>query len=227
MSIYLLRYVRFAFHVSVALTGTVTLLGFGWQQNETTSVRSVLPAVASAFLSYDEIRKRDAASALRLAEVPVEYAVSLPLPTKRFGRPGYAVFASPAVREPGKPVEQGAPDRWWIIDAHTGHTLLYALCDMLPIAQDTAWKPEILPSPAASLEELKTEQVAVAEALNAQAPAFFSDRPGDPSPRHLLLERLQRLLPKVLMPQYRAVAPDFFRWLQEQPRGTEARISNR
>ena len=71
-------------------------------------------------LTYSEARKRQRNHCLRQSEIPVEHAISLPLPTKRWGKPSYAYFASPSLRSPGHPVEQGAPDRWWVTDAHGG-----------------------------------------------------------------------------------------------------------
>ena len=56
-----------------------------------------------AYINYGEIRQRQRTHVLRQTEVPVDHAVSLPLPTLRWGRPAYACFASPAIRRPGQP----------------------------------------------------------------------------------------------------------------------------
>src|SRR5437764_15393128 len=92
------------------------------------------------WLSYSDIRQKQRNSSLRQAEIPVEHAVSLPIPTLRFGSPVYAGFASPALRQPEQPMRQGAPDRWWAVDARSGHLALYALATVVPIAPDANWE---------------------------------------------------------------------------------------
>ena len=55
---------------------------------------------STTLLSYQEFRKRQATHMLRQTEIPVEHAISLPLPTLRWNRPAYIAFASPAIRRP-------------------------------------------------------------------------------------------------------------------------------
>src|SRR5215470_12331995 len=90
-------------------------------------------------LSFSQIRERQKTHPLRQSEVPVEHAVSLPLPTKRWGEPAYAFFASPAFRIPGKPVEQGPPDRWWAVKAHGGAIMIYALWSVVRYTEGANW----------------------------------------------------------------------------------------
>src|SRR5215472_6633662 len=95
-------------------------------------------------LSYQTIRRFERPPLLFTEVVPVEYAVSLPLPTRRWTRPAYAAFASPARYQPDQPVLQAPPDRWWIADARSGNLVLLAYWDILPFATIT-WKSITLP----------------------------------------------------------------------------------
>src|SRR5947209_18594491 len=105
------------------------------------------------YLSYKEMRKNQRIHMLRQAEIPVEHAISLPLPTQRLPDPGYVFFASPAIRRPKEPMEQGAPDRWWVVDAHNGQLLIYALWEVMPFARGVSWTTQTLPTPVQTLEE--------------------------------------------------------------------------
>ena len=72
-------------------------------------------ALHADLLKYSEVRRRLMTLAIVVSDVPVEAAVSLPMPTRRWARPGYGVFAAPAVRLPGRAPIQGPPDRWWLL----------------------------------------------------------------------------------------------------------------
>ena len=50
--------------------------------------------------------------------------------------------------------------------------------------------------------------------INELAPAFFASEPGAANTRELLAQTLNHYLPQPLIPQYRALAPDFFAWLE-------------
>lgn len=163
-------------------------------------------------LPHAEIRDRMRRHPLRESEIPVEHAVSFPLPTKRCETPGYAFFASPATRRAGEPVLQGAPDRWWILSARSGQLLIYALWDIHPFAEGP-WGSEQLPPVSATIVELRQALTEVEEAIDSLAPDFFEGRPGDGARRLMLLRKLSEILPAPLLPQYRALTPDFFQWL--------------
>src|SRR5918995_6847373 len=90
-------------------------------------------------LRYTELKKRLANNALRLSEVPEEHFVSLPLPTRRWVGGAYASFASPARRQPGRPLELDPPDRWWAASARGGAIAVYALQTAVPYADVTGW----------------------------------------------------------------------------------------
>jgi hypothetical protein len=143
----------------------------------------------------------------------------------RWGEPGYALFASPASTPPAKPgqpgtadqsVELGAPDRWWVIDAHGSHLILYALWNVMPFAEGVAWSPVTLAPTSLgdkALQEARVRQQRLEHLLNELAPEFFMERPGESIERRALAEALAAYLPRQLMPQYRALVPDFFAWV--------------
>jgi hypothetical protein len=165
-------------------------------------------------LTFTEVRDRMRNHPLRVSEVPVEHAVSLPLPTKRWMEPCYAFFASPALRRPGQPVEQGAPDRWWAMSAHGGRIIIYALAKALPLADEANWETVTLPLMSLTIEELKQVLKHIEELLNELAPSFFAGEAGNTQTRKALAAALLDHLPQPLVPQYRALAPDFFAWLE-------------
>lgn len=164
-------------------------------------------------MNYKDLLKKEAMSPVRLAEVPREHAVSLPLPTKRWGVPGFACFASPALRSPGKPLSQSPPDRWWVVDARNGHLLLFALTTAQPFAVGASWGTVTLPPQTRSLDEMRQDRARLEDLLSEQATQFFRGERGDSSARQKLREALERHVPEALLPQYRALAPDFHEWL--------------
>lgn len=169
---------------------------------------------AKQILSYSDIRNIQRTHTLIKSQVPVEHAVSLPIPTKRAGRIGYAYFAAPAARRPGQPVRQGAPDRWWIFDAHgSASVLIYALCQAQPFSSDN-WEAVTLPPIAGTLTDLKAALADFEAQMNALVPAFFADEAGDATAKGNLSAALKTVLSEPLQPQYRALAPDFFAWLE-------------
>ena len=73
--------------------------------------------------------------------VPIEHAVSLPMPTMRWSSPVFAVFAGPALRRPGRPLELHPPDRWWAVDAESGDLVAYALTSHIALATHRSRSP--------------------------------------------------------------------------------------
>lgn len=172
---------------------------------------SVAPA---KLLGYSAVRDRQRTHPLRMSEIPVEHAVSLPVPTKRWGGPAYAFFASPSLRRPGQPVQQGAPDRWWVVSAFGGGVVIYALWKAVPFAESIGWESTTLPAVGATIAELKQALSHIEGLMNALAPAFFAGEGGDAGARKSLSRALASFIPEPLKPQYRALAPDFFAWLE-------------
>jgi len=172
----------------------------------TINIQKVLP--------YAELRARQRTHPVRQTEVPVEHAVSLPLPTRRWGQPGYAFFAAPASRAPDRPPVQAAPDRWWVVDAQAGNLIVYALCSALPLVTDVRWTESPLPPVTSSLDELRKALHDIETRMDVIGPQFFSSGPSDAGGRRTLADALRAYLPQPLQPQYRALTPDFFAWLE-------------
>jgi hypothetical protein len=168
----------------------------------------------SELLPYSAISTLQSSLLLRQYEIPVTHAVSLPLPTLRAHAPGYVSFAAPAHRAPGQPQLQDAPDRWWIYSATSGQLIAYNLCVANPFAEGLIFNQQQLPKPAMSLEALKELQASVTSLMELLAGQFFAEQSGDTALRKRLLELLTALIPGALQPVYRAVAPDFFSWLE-------------
>ncbi len=146
--------------------------------------------------------------------IPLGYSISLPLPTLRAGMAGYAFFASPALRQPGVLLQQAAPSRWWIVNAHTGILVLYAPCSVFPFAENVNWGETTLPSTGKSRSERAEMKSSISSLMDTIAPVFFAGDTIGASSRKALLDALITYLPEPLLPQYRALAPDFFSWLQ-------------
>jgi hypothetical protein len=148
--------------------------------------------------------------------VPVEDAVSLPLPTLRCHAPGFASFASAAVRTPGQPAEQDVPSRWWVLEAKSGKLLLYAVTQSMPFSDDKSWKPITIESRFASIAEMQKTQQQIEGLVDELAPLFFAHQQAAAEKRAALLEALNRYVSPELMPQYQALVPDFFKWLGDK-----------
>ena len=166
----------------------------------------------SGFVPYGRIRNEQNSGTLRQSEVPIQHALSLPVPTRRFG-PGFASFASPALWEPGKPTVQSPPDRWWTVDAATGHLTLFAKVAALPFCEEQ-FPTVTLPLPTATVAELRECSRSLNGLMDPVSAAFFA---GEPPPTESIGE-LQRILTTILaeplQKQHRALAQDFFEWME-------------
>jgi hypothetical protein len=165
-------------------------------------------------LTFTQIKRRLTAHPIISAEVPVEHFVSLLLPTKRWGEASYACFASPAAaRRPDQPARLHPPDRWWAVAAHGGGLRVYSLWAAVPYAEHVAWEPATLPMPDRSIAELREEVALIGELLDRVVLDFFRGEPGVASTRQALAETLAAHIPRVVVPWYRSLTPDFFEWL--------------
>jgi hypothetical protein len=173
------------------------------------------PAASASpqWLAYQELFRRQTIFCLRESDIPVDHAVSLGLPTRRWHGPGYAFLASPAVRRPGAPVEQQAPDRWWVLDARTARLIVYSLTAAVPFAPGEQWSTVTLPPPTHSVQEQAALHGRLADFFDRLASAFFQGEPGDTAWRQAFTAELAAAIPAPLLPQYQALVPDFFAWL--------------
>jgi hypothetical protein len=166
-------------------------------------------------LAYPRIRAAIGEHPLRTGEIPVEHEMSLPLPTRRWGLPGFAVFAGAAVRRPRQPLRLSAPDRWLLVDAARARLIAYNLTSAVPFATAPLEGPvEVAPS-GRTLAEVREDQKALGELIGDLAPVFLagSAAAGD-ARRTALLHTLDAVLPAATRPWYEALTPDFFAWLK-------------
>jgi hypothetical protein len=165
-------------------------------------------------IPFDQLVKRRGTDALRQQEIPDTHAIALGLPTMRAQHPGYAFFAAPALRVPGRPQVQDAPDRWWVISAENGKLLLYALQDVFPFSGDASKRREELTPPNCTLEEFKGRLGRLRVLVDAAAPKFFRGEAVSKEARGRILELLEQVIPEQLHEHYRALVPDFYTWLE-------------
>lgn len=162
---------------------------------------------------YRVLRAEFALHRVRADHVPVEYAVSLPMPTLRWTKPSIAGFAGPAARTPGRPLRLAPPDRWWAVDIHSRELVCYALTEAVPFG---------LPADADSIEvdhgdrtiEAMQENLRTLDELMDRAIGhFFHGTTSEPAVRADLTAVLAAAVTDSALPWYRALAPDFFSWL--------------
>jgi hypothetical protein len=171
---------------------------------------------SAALLNYKDLLKGQNTHFLRVNEIPIEYAISLPIPTLRLDIPAFAFFAAPTLRRPNVPTEQAAPDRWWLIDARTGRLIYYALWKVFPFIREVSWCTASFMPARRSVAEFDALLDNVITCFNTLSPAFFAGDPSDPIVCQSLAEALDSLLEKPIFPQYHALAPDFFAWFMRE-----------
>jgi hypothetical protein len=174
-------------------------------------------------LSYADVRRQFGAHPMRISEIPVEHAISLPVPTLRCGEPGYAGFAGPARRVPHAPLQLGAPDRWWVLGAQRRGLLLYGLTGAMPFTEKLSPEQATLPPVTRSLAAVE-EDLRVLDVLMDQAAGeFFAGRPADTDLGTDLLAVLTAHVSPTVLSWYRGLAPDFFGWLEQRAGAQTAR----
>jgi len=171
---------------------------------------------SSPVMSYTTMRKRLQTHPLRQGEIPVEFTLSLLMPTHRSGTAAYACFASPASYLPNQPQTQGAPEAWCLLEARNGRLLLFARTALQPFWEGDRFETVELPRITLSVQELKAQMDELETLMDTTASAFFAGETLLPEPRTELKKALDRAIPEVLMAQYRALAPDFFAWLEAE-----------
>ncbi len=176
---------------------------------------------------YSECRRRQRVHYLRQYEIPAEYQVSLPIPTLRWNTPSYAFFAGPRhnPREPSR--ANASPDRWWAIDAGTSRLMLYALASTIPFPSVAQPGSVEVPEETRSVSEVVETVARIERLMDCLVRDFFSGEYGDPEQKSALRDELEHHLPGPLLLPYRALAPDFFAWLENYrpPGGIESEQS--
>jgi hypothetical protein len=169
--------------------------------------------VPQPLLPYADLRRGFAHPAVRDAEVPTGHSVSLPVPTLRQGVAGYAGFAGPALRRPGVPLRLGTPDRWWVVDAGRGALLSYGRTAAIPFADDLPAGP-VTVDLGRTVAEAREDLAVLTELIDTVAPRFFAGDDADPAARRATADQLTAVVGAGTVAWYRALAPDFFAWLE-------------
>ena len=170
--------------------------------------------------TYEQAEKWFASHPIRMHEVPISSWTSLPLPTRRWGQGSWAWFRAAQVVRPGQS-RIGDPDCWWAMDAKTGRLLAYAREDAIAVLhQSAASAPAKHDQVAATTQATsETEQrdalARLAAAIDRVAEAFFENRWAPASNRQEVVQTLAFVTPREMIPFYRALAPDFFAWLEQ------------
>lgn len=164
-------------------------------------------------VSYRQVRKEFLDHPVRHAEVPVEHAISLPVPTLRWSLPGYGGFAGPATRAPGQPLRLGTPDRWWALHAEHHRLIGYGLIAAFPFAALGA-DQVLVDRSGRSVADAHEDLRLLDELMDQVAGSFLAGSASDAALRSDLLEALTTNVTDPILPWYRAFAPDFFSWLE-------------
>jgi hypothetical protein len=165
---------------------------------------------------YDRAAQEFAEHPLRTTEIPVEDYVSELLPTLRWSRPAYTGFAAPAAGSPGQPLTVGTPGPWWAFDADNGRLLAYALASEIPFPDPFLEGPVTVQPPNRSFSAVKEDRKLLGELMTAAVPAFFGGETGDGNLRGDLAGVIGQVVPQELMPWHKALARDFFDWLERR-----------
>jgi hypothetical protein len=165
-----------------------------------------------AIINYAEFRQQQYTHFLYQYEIPTEYYVSLPMPTRRFGTPAYVLFSSPSSAHPGQLVSVDVPQMWWTIDAQRAKILLYAQTNILPFSKQK-FERCTLPKVDRSLDEQEALLQTLENLLTEAANIFFQNETVEINLQTSLRENLRSYLPQVIFPLYQAISPDFFEWL--------------
>ena len=89
--------------------------------------------------------------------------------------------------------------------------MIYVLWDILPFATNLDRSTITFPTTSVNNDEGQETLELLLEAL---APAFFADQPSEKGLRASLVTALDIFLPTPLQAWYRALAPDFFAWVE-------------
>ncbi|GHH42673.1 hypothetical protein [Lentzea cavernae] len=163
--------------------------------------------------SYPAVRRAFLAAPIRV-DVPLGHQISVPLPTSAWPAPSYLGFACPATRTRGTPPVVSAPDRWWAVTAERPVLVAYAHTLHIPLSGPADPAPVSVATERQG-DELEEDLRVAGELLDQVTPAFFAGTNVAARQREELRECLVAVLPRALLPWYRAAVPTFFRWLDE------------
>jgi len=161
-------------------------------------------------LSIEEISNMLSNNAIARTELPIEWELSLPMPTLRLFKPAYVWFANPTERHPGKPLRLFPPDRWFALDASNGQLLDFNAWEAPLKTIKESWHEFDLQISDLKREEAINEFNNLIEVLNYLTLSFFSNQHTMVSKVKVITEYLDPLT----LPWYRYIAPDFWNWLE-------------
>jgi hypothetical protein len=176
---------------------------------------TTMPGSRGRLLAYAEARTALERHPVRSHDVPIEFTVSLAVPSTRWGAPAYAVFAGASGRRPGEPRRLSVPDRWWALDARSGQLVVFARTTVLPFSDaDLGGPVELTPTGRTAREQLGAI-AALSELMDHAVPDFFAAVAPDPTFATDLRHHWEAVVPAATAAWYRALAPDFFHWLDD------------
>jgi len=156
-------------------------------------------------MTIEEISQALSHHAVISHELPMEWELSLPMPTLLPGRPAYTWFACPASRRPGQPLHLSPPDRRFTLDASNARLLVYDTGEW----KKPDWHALTLPPNNKSRSELSADFQNIVSTLNSAAQALFAHQ----NPPAGTREALTAYLIPEMLPWYQALAPNFWQWL--------------
>lgn len=165
--------------------------------------------------SYTEFIKHEQKHKIHESEISLQHYVSLPIPWVKDSHPYYILFAAPALRKPGQPMQVGSTDRWWMMDAKNCDLVVYALCSVFPFSGFTAHNPLTIPVSTLSIQEIRQKQNSFEVLMNDLVPNFFKGLSAEKTTRKAAGELFASLVPNELIWEYRRLAPQFFEWLNK------------
>ena len=170
-----------------------------------------MPTATTPLILPSEALRELRSGGVYTAEIPVEHAKSILVPTLRLGFPAYAFFSAPSVHLPGEPVSMGAPGLWGALRADHGRLALFAATDALPMG-GPALEAVVLPRVSGTVDDLIAAQSRLSDLMDAAAAPFFAGG----TPPEGLAEAFAAVVPDLLLPAYRALAPDFMAFLERR-----------
>jgi len=180
-----------------------------------------VPAERAVRLQWSQMQELMRTHWLRRSDIPAEAAVSLPLPTLRFGGPGFQFHAGAMLRDPAGTIRREPPDCHWAFAAQGGRLLYYARSRAIPLEPAGAgWTAVSMDRPSLDVRALRERFQAFGPIMDQACERFFDGAPADFAAD--LLAELELLAGPPVMPFYRAMAPDFWQWLDGADDGPRA-----
>lgn len=158
------------------------------------------------FLSIENIHEIYLHSVVYRSMVPMEWELSLPMPTLRFLTPAYCWFVSATLKTPGSPLRLSPPKIFFAFDAISGDILHYDTWELPLNATQEGWRVVELPISKFSREVIKERFSLVISSLNQATKDFFTINQIQPQDAH----RIFGYLNVDMIAWYKSIAFDFW-----------------